>query len=66
MVVANFANTTKHGALSNEEQTYNVEYNNLDMIISIGYRKWASKILKNINKNLTFELSIIFLGEVFY
>lgn len=46
MVVANFVNATKHGALSNEEQTYNVEYYNLDMIISIGYRKWASKILK--------------------
>lgn len=57
MVVANFANTTKHGALDNKEQTHMIEYYNLDMIISIGYRvksqkgiafrKWANKVLKN-------------------
>lgn len=56
-VVANFANTTKHGALNNKEQTHIIEYYNLDMIISIGYRvksqrgiafrKWANKVLKN-------------------
>lgn len=55
-VVANFANTTKHGALNNKEQTHIIEYYNLDMIISIGYRvksqrgiafrKWANKVLK--------------------
>ena len=50
-VVANFATTAKDG------KTYNVEYYNLDMIISIGYRvkskngiifrKWATNILKD-------------------
>ena len=50
-VVANFATTAKDG------KTYQVEYYNLDMIISVGYRvksqngiifrKWANKILKD-------------------
>lgn len=50
-VVANFATTAKDG------KKYNVEYYNLDVIISIGYRvkssqgivfrKWANKILKD-------------------
>lgn len=50
-VVANFATTAKDG------KTYNVEYYNLDMIISVGYRvkskngiifrKWANQILKD-------------------
>ncbi len=49
-VVANFATTAKDG------KTYTVEYYNLDVIISVGYRvksasgvkfrQWASKILK--------------------
>ena len=49
-VVAKFATTATDG------KTYNVEYYNLDMILSIGYReksphgitfrKWANKILK--------------------
>ncbi len=56
-VVANFATTTKHGAIKGKTQTHNVDYYNLDMIISIGYRvkssqgvafrKWANKILKD-------------------
>ncbi|MDD6302290.1 MAG: RhuM family protein [Bacillales bacterium] len=56
-VVANFASTTKHGALNNKEQTHIVEYYNLDMIISVGYRvksqrgvifrRWANKVLKD-------------------
>ena len=56
VVVANFASTTKHGAIDGKEQTHNVEYYNLDMIISVGYRvksqrgiafrRWANKILK--------------------
>ena len=51
LVVANFATTAKDG------KTYQVDYYNLDMIISIGYRvksqngiifrKWANKILKD-------------------
>lgn len=50
IVVAKFATTAKDG------KTYNIDYYNLDMIISIGYRvksqngivfrKWANKILK--------------------
>ena len=50
-VVAKFATTAKDG------KTYQVDYYNLDMIISIGYRvksqngiifrKWANKILKD-------------------
>lgn len=49
-VVANFATTASDG------KTYHVEYYNLDMIISVGYRvksnrgvefrKWANKVLK--------------------
>ena len=51
VVVANFATTAKDG------KTYQVDYYNLDMIISVGYRvnskqgiifrKWANKILKD-------------------
>ena len=50
-VVAKFATTAKDG------KTYNVEYYNLDVIISVGYRvksqkgvafrQWATKVLKN-------------------
>ncbi len=56
VVVAKFATTTKHGAIVGKTQTKEVEYYNLDMIISVGYRvkskngvifrKWANKILK--------------------
>ena len=55
-VCAKFAHTTQHGALTNKFQTRKLEYYNLDMIISVGYRvksqngiifrKWATKILK--------------------
>lgn len=51
-VCAKFEHTTQHGALSNKTQTREINYYNLDMIISIGYRvkskngvvfrKWAS------------------------
>ena len=56
-VCAKFAHTTQHGALSNKTQTMELDYYNLDMIISVGYRiksqngvifrKWANKILKD-------------------
>lgn len=56
MVVAKFANTTEHGAIPGKTQTHMIEYYNLDMIISVGYRvkspqgvafrKWATKVLK--------------------
>jgi hypothetical protein len=38
VVVANFATTTKHGAIKDKTQTTNVEHYNLDVIISVGYR----------------------------
>lgn len=56
VVVANFATTTQHGAIEGKTQIHLVEYYNLDMIISVGYRvhsyrgvqfrMWASKVLK--------------------
>ena len=56
-VVAKFATTTKHGAIEGKVQTHQVDYYNLDMIISVGYRvksqngvifrKWANQILKD-------------------
>src|SRR5690349_3390858 len=38
VVVAKFATTTQHGAIKGKTQTLNVEYYNLDVIISVGYR----------------------------
>ena len=38
VVVAKFATTTQHGAIKGKTQTKNVEYYNLDVIISVGYR----------------------------
>jgi phosphoribosylaminoimidazolesuccinocarboxamide synthase len=56
-VCAKFAHTTAHGALTSKTQTREIDYYNLDVIISVGYRvksqngiifrKWASKILKD-------------------
>ena len=56
-VVAKFANTTEHGAIAGKTQTHMIDYYNLDVIISVGYRvksqngiifrKWANKILKD-------------------
>ena len=57
MVVANFATTTPHGAISGKTQVHNVNFYNLDVIISVGYRvkskrgvefrRWANRILKD-------------------
>ena len=57
VVVAKFATTTQHGAIKDKQQTHMVEYFNLDVIISVGYRvkspngiifrKWATSILKD-------------------
>ena len=57
VVVANFASTTKHGAIEGKTQTHIVDCYNLDMIISVGYRvkskngiifrQWANRILKD-------------------
>lgn len=56
-VCAKIAHTTKHGAIKGKNQTREIDYYNLDMIISIGYRvksqngivfrKWANKVLKD-------------------
>ncbi|MBN9350359.1 MAG: virulence RhuM family protein [Chitinophagaceae bacterium] len=57
VVVAKFATTTQHGAIKNKTQIQQVEYYNLDVIISVGYRVkskqgtkfriWATSILKD-------------------
>lgn len=56
MVCAKFAHTTQHGAIKGKTQTKQVEFYDLDIILSVGYRtnsiraidfrKWATKILK--------------------
>ena len=55
-VVAKNAITTQHGAMEGKTQTHLVEFYNLDMIISVGYRvnsyrgvqfrQWATMVLK--------------------
>ena len=57
VVYAKFAYTTQHGAIKGKTQTKFVDYYNLDVIISVGYRVkskqgtqfriWANKILKD-------------------
>lgn len=56
VVVAKFATTTRHGAIEGKLQTHLVEFYNLDMIISVGYRVhsyrgvqfriWATQVLR--------------------
>jgi prophage maintenance system killer protein len=56
VVVAKFATTTQHGAIEGKTQTHEVNYFNLDVIISVGYRvkskngvafrRWANNVLK--------------------
>ena len=56
VVVANIATTTQHGAIKGKTQKINVEYYNLDVIISVGYRVksqqgtqfriWATNVLR--------------------
>ncbi len=57
VVCANFAHTTKHGAIEGNTQTKDIKYYALDVIISVGYRVkskegtkfriWANSILKD-------------------
>lgn len=57
VVVAKFATTTQHGAIEGKTQTQQVEYYNLDVIISVGYRVkskqgtqfriWATNVLRD-------------------
>ena len=56
VVCAKFAQTTPHGAIDGEFQTRDVQFYNLDAIISVGYRvnsrratafrQWATSVLK--------------------
>ena len=56
VVCAKFAHTTQHGAIEGKTQTQEVQFYNLDAIISVGYRvnsvkathfrMWATKVLK--------------------
>ena len=56
VVVAKFATTTQHGAIEGKTQTHMVDFYNLDVIISVGYRvkskrgvefrRWANSVLK--------------------
>ena len=56
-VCANFAHTTRHGAIEGKQQTQEIVLYNLDVIISVGYRVhskrgtafriWARKIIKD-------------------
>ena len=57
MVCANFAQTTKHGAIAGKTQEKSVKFYNLDAILSVGYRvnskrgtqfrQWATQRLKD-------------------
>lgn len=57
VVVAKFASTTIHGAIANKTQTHMVDFYNLDVILSVGYRvkskngilfrRWANSVLKD-------------------
>jgi prophage maintenance system killer protein len=56
VVVAKFANTTQHGAIEGKTQTHEIDYFNLEVITSVGYRvkskrgvqfrQWANNVLK--------------------
>ena len=56
VVVAKFANTTQHGAIKGKMQTHMIDYFNLEIITSVGYRvkskrgvqfrQWANRVLK--------------------
>ena len=56
VVVAKFANTTQHGAIEGKTQTHEIDYFNLEVITSVGYRvkskrgvqfrQWANRVLK--------------------
>lgn len=76
VVVANFASTTRHGAIEGKIQVHNISFYNLDVIISVGYRvksqngvvfrRWANSILKQylINGYAVNQKRIEQLGEV--
>ena len=57
VVCANFAHTTRHGAMEGRTQLQNVVFYNLDVVISVGYRvksqrgvefrRWATSVLRD-------------------
>ncbi len=57
VVVAKFATTTQHGAIEGKTQIHEINFYNLDVIISVGYRvkskrgvefrRWANRVLKD-------------------
>ena len=57
VVVAKFENTTQHGAIKGKQQTHFIDFYNLDVILSVGYRvkskngivfrRWATGVLKD-------------------
>ena len=57
VVVTQIANTTQHGAIEGKTQAHEIEYFNLEMVTSVGYRvksnrgvqfrKWANRVLKD-------------------
>ena len=46
VVIAKIAITTQHGAIAGKEQTREVNFYNLDAVISVGYRVNSSKATK--------------------
>ena len=78
VVVAKFANTTQHGAIEGKTQTHEIEYFNLEMVASVGYRvkskrgvqfrKWANKVLKDYLvkglSNATFRFQTTWVGRL--
>jgi len=45
VVCAFFAHTTQHGAIKDKQQKRNVEFYNLDVIISVGYRVNSKRVV---------------------
>ncbi len=60
-VCAKFSHTIEYGAIQGKKQTPELDYYNLDTIISVGYRvnskqgiifrKWTTKVLKDYKIN---------------
>lgn len=70
VVVAFFATTTQHGAISGKTQTKQVAFYNIDLVLSVGYRvnsrvatkfrQWANYILKqHITQGFTLNVKTI-------
>ena len=47
VVVAKFASTTQHGAMEGKTQTHEVEFFNLEMVTSVGYRVKSNRGVQN-------------------